>query len=718
MKFKFSPRIIFLFLAVVLFSGVFLYWIWDGFNQRKQEAMTSEQDAVKNQYSSTINSYRLVSKTLYDEVLNSAEVVNLVAAADQADTAGQQVIRQQLYDRLAPVFARLQQKNFKQLDFYLPDTTSFLNMQQPDSFGDKLGDIRASVKISTSQKIYVEGFEEGKSFNGFMFVFPLFQGNQYIGSVETSVSFNTFRNEMSLIFPYTYNFLIKKNVLTDQVFANEARNYFLSDLNRDYFYEKENDNIKRVDIVLPDQITAINSAVKDEAYPRMSQGELFTQTTTSANINYLVTFIPISDIKGDQVAYLVAYHRNDAVALLANDLTVKLIFTLSLALAMLFFIYYVNETQSRLLAVGEKLKNITAAMGEGLIVVNPDNKIAFFNEAAGKISGLTASQALNQEYSKVLHFTWENDNKRHDDFVRYVFRYNDVKLDNQIVLITAAGEKIPLAISAAPLRGQRGEVLGCIVVFRDITQEKEVDKAKTEFVSLASHQLKTPLSAVSWYSEMLSDETAGKLNDQQKDFIKEIREGNDRMIKLINGLLNVSRIDMGTLSISPEPVNLATEMDSVLTEQQFGIKAKRLQVVKKYDKTLPKINLDLNLIRIVLQNLLSNAVKYSRENGQISIEIKKFNAKEAYVAVTDNGYGIPKIQQPSIFKKLFRADNVKSMKVEGTGLGLYVAKAVVEAFGGKIDFKSEENKGTTFFFTLPLKGAPKKEGSKGLESNA
>ena len=717
---KLPGRIVFLFLAVALFSGVFLYWIWDNFNQRRNEALTLEQNAVRNQYSSTINSYRLVSKTLYDEVLNSQEVLALMAAANQAGVGEQQAIRGRLQQKLEPVFKRLQQKNFKQLDFYLPDTTSFLNMQRPDYYGDKLGDIRPSVRISTTEKKYVEGFEEGKSFNGFMFVFPLFKDNQYIGSVETSVSFNTFRNEMSLIFPYTYNFLIKKNVLTDQVFADESRNYFLSDLNRDYFYEKENDNIKRVDIVFPDQVSQINTKIKSDIFTPMTRGATFTKPTAAGNLNYLVTFIPISNIAGDQVAYLIAYHRDDTVALLTNDLTVKIVFALSLALAMFFFIYYVNDSQKRLLAIGEKLKNITAAMGEGLVVINPDNKIAFFNQAAEAISGVPVGEALNKEYWQALKFVYENDNnKRNDGFIKFVFQYNDIKLDSRSVyLLQADGSKVPLAVSAAPLRGQKGEVLGCIVVFKDITQEKEVDKAKTEFVSLASHQLKTPLSAVNWYSEMLADETAGKLNDQQKDFLKEIREGNDRMIKLINGLLNVSRIDMGTLSISPEPVDLLKETDSVLGELQFGVKAKGLRVLKTYDKTLPKINLDLSLIRIVLQNLLSNAVKYSREGGQVAIEIKKQDAKNVYVAVADNGYGIPKAQQPSIFKKLFRADNVKSMKVEGTGLGLYVAKAVVEAFGGKIDFKSEENKGTTFFFTLPLKGAPKKEGTKGLESNA
>jgi|GEM_PF-1320019 len=719
-KWKFPGRIIFLFAAVAVFSGVFLYWLWQNYSERRQEILSLEQEAVQNQYSSTINSYRLVSKTLYDEVLNSEAIVGWLAEADTADAERQRVIRQALQEKLTPVFRRLQQKNFKQLDFYLPDTTSFLNMQRPDYFGEKLGDIRPSVKISTTEKKYAEGFEEGKSFNGFMFVFPLFKGNQYVGSVETSVSFNTFRHEMSLIFPLTYNFLIKKNILADQVFADESRNYFLSDLNRDYFYEQENDNIKRVDNVFPDQVSAINTKIKNEVYQPMSRGDLFTKTVGSGNLNYLATFVPITNIKGAQVAYLVAYHRDDAVALLTNDFIIKIVFSLTVALAMFFLIIFINDSQKKLLAAGERLKNITAAMGEGLLVISPSNKVVFFNKAAEAISGLAAGQVLNRDYAQVLRFvTADEEPKRNDGFIKHVFQYNDIKLDSRdVYLMTVSGDKIPLAVSAAPLRGQRGEVAGCIVVFRDMTQEKEVDKAKTEFVSLASHQLKTPLSAVNWYSEMLLDETAGQLNNQQKDFLKEIREGNNRMIKLINGLLNVSRIDMGTLSISPEPVDLKKETDTLLTELQFGIKAKGLSVRKRYDAVFPKINLDLNLIRIVLQNLLSNAVKYSREAGVIDITIRQQDRRTVYVAVQDNGYGIPKSQQPSIFKKLFRADNVKSMKVEGTGLGLYVAKAVVEAFGGKIGFTSEENKGTIFYFTLPLSGAKPKTGTKGLESNA
>jgi len=145
----------------------------------------------------------------------------------------------------------------------------------------------------------------------------------------------------------------------------------------------------------------------------------------------------------------------------------------------------------------------------------------------------------------------------------------------------------------------------------------------------------------------------------------------------------------------------------------FQTDVKELDIVKNYSP-LPKINIDPQLMRIVLQNVISNAMKYSRERGKIIISLRK-DKQNIFVIIKDFGYGIPREQQPKIFSKLFRADNVKTRKVEGTGLGLYVAKSVIEAFGGKIWFESQEDKGTTFYITIPLKGAKRIEGTRSLE---
>jgi signal transduction histidine kinase len=185
------------------------------------------------------------------------------------------------------------------------------------------------------------------------------------------------------------------------------------------------------------------------------------------------------------------------------------------------------------------------------------------------------------------------------------------------------------------------------------------------------------------------------------------------MIELINSLLNVSRIDMGVFAIVPEPCDFSEISDSVLAELMPSIKEKNMVIKKDYDKKLGKINADPKLTRILFQNLLSNAVKYTAEKGNIFVSTKK-QGDDVLITVKDTGYGIPKKDQPRIFEKLFRADNIRDKETDGTGLGLYIIKSITEQSGGKIWFESEENKGTTFYVRLPLSGMKPKEGTKDL----
>jgi two-component system sensor histidine kinase VicK len=237
---------------------------------------------------------------------------------------------------------------------------------------------------------------------------------------------------------------------------------------------------------------------------------------------------------------------------------------------------------------------------------------------------------------------------------------------------------------------------------RDITKEKEIDKAKTEFVSLASHQLRTPLSTISWYTEMLLAGDVGKISPPQKKYLEEIYQGNQRMIELVNLLLNVSRIELGTFKAEPKPIYVITLFESILDEQKVKIANKKLIITKNFNKSIPVFLIDPNLFVIVFQNLLNNAIEYTPDGGRIETSISFNDSKTILIKVSDTGYGIPKYQQDKIFTKLFRADNVKKKDTKGTGLGLYIAKSIINNMGGEIWFESEENKGTTFYVTLPF----------------
>lgn len=361
----------------------------------------------------------------------------------------------------------------------------------------------------------------------------------------------------------------------------------------------------------------------------------------------------------------------------------------------------------------DKVSTIIQSIGDGVFVIDNNMKIVLFNQIAANISGFTINEVIGKKFDEILHFVSEKDGKPNDQFIKTVMGTGKIQeMTNHTLLIIKNGEKVPVADSAAPLKDEEGNIIGCVVVFRDVSKERDVDRAKTEFVSLASHQLRTPLTAINWYTEMLLSGDAGKLNKNQKEFLSEVYKGNQRMVSLVNALLNVSRIDLGTFAIELEPVNFAEVCDSVLEELKPQIELRKIVITKDYDGLL-SIQADKNLVRIMFQNLISNAIKYTPENGEIYIGIKKEDL-DVLIKVSDNGYGIPKDQQTKIFGKLFRADNVREKDTEGTGLGLYIVRAITENSGGKVWFESEEGKGTTFYLTIPLSGMKEKKGTKGL----
>lgn len=235
----------------------------------------------------------------------------------------------------------------------------------------------------------------------------------------------------------------------------------------------------------------------------------------------------------------------------------------------------------------------------------------------------------------------------------------------------------------------------------DVTILCEIDKAKTEFVSVASHQLRAPVTAVNWYTEMLLSGDAGKLNKKQKEYLKEVYKGNQRIIELINALLSISRLELGTLAIDREPINIVALAQKTIDEQKPEIQKKKIALSVTLKK-IPSFKNDAKLIEMIIQNLLSNAIKYTPKKGKITISISQDKQKKSLlITISDTGYGIPKNEQAKIFSKLFRAENVKN-KEQGTGLGLYIIKSIVDRMDGKIWFESKEAKGTTFYVSIPM----------------
>ena len=234
------------------------------------------------------------------------------------------------------------------------------------------------------------------------------------------------------------------------------------------------------------------------------------------------------------------------------------------------------------------------------------------------------------------------------------------------------------------------------------TQLEELDKVKSEFVSVAAHQLRTPLSAIKWTLGLLIDEHTENLTSEQRSLLMKAFESNERIIKLINEMLAVTRIESGKIRLTFAPIHIEDLIESTVLD--FANQAHVRKIALKFDtpeQKLPFIFADADQVRNVIQNLIENSVRYTLDGGSIRLSASA-EKNMVKVSVSDTGIGIPARQQSSIFNKFFRADNAAKQRTDGSGLGLFISKNIVEKHGGRLTFKSVEGQGTTFTFTLPV----------------
>jgi PAS domain S-box-containing protein len=357
---------------------------------------------------------------------------------------------------------------------------------------------------------------------------------------------------------------------------------------------------------------------------------------------------------------------------------------------------------------------ILSSIGDGLIVTDNVGYILLTNDNAISLLGLSKEGIVGKKAVEAFELHDESDQvipveKR----PLYLTLQTGAKSMSGVKYAGTDGVKF-LSVTATPVM-QDGKLIGAVETVRDVTKEREVDRMKTEFISLASHQLRTPLSAIKWFSEMLMNGDAGDLSAEQKEFQKNISDSTERMIQLVSSLLNISRIESGRIIIDPKPTDLNELVSGIVNDLKGKTEAKKQNLTISVHPELPKINIDPHLIGQVYLNLLTNAIKYSPEGSDISVFVSR-KGEDIVSQVTDNGYGIPKAEQGKMFQKFFRAANAVKVETDGTGLGMYLVKAIIESSGGKIWFESEEGKGSTFWFTIPVAGMTAKAGEVTIDS--
>ena len=349
----------------------------------------------------------------------------------------------------------------------------------------------------------------------------------------------------------------------------------------------------------------------------------------------------------------------------------------------------VKDLQKFKLAVDNAYDHIIMTDTEGIVL--------YANKAAEKITGFSKAEIIGTKAGALWGGLMDK------SFYKKLWRtikINKKSFSGEIRNRRKNGEEYIALSSIAPVLDKNENVEFFVGIERDITREKMAEKAKNEFVSIASHQLRTPVTSIQWLIELILKKE--KLSKKGREYLKDAYIATSRLSGLVDTLLNLSRIESGSVSLVSEPIELVKFIRRMVKEtEMMGAKKKIKFTFKDYPKEL-NIKSDFYALSNIFQTILTNTVEYTPDKGRVSIVLEK-RKNTFFCSISDTGIGIPKEDQARIFGQFVRGGNAHLQKSAGVGIGLYVAKQATELLGGKIWFESIEGKGTTFYIELPLK---------------
>lgn len=361
---------------------------------------------------------------------------------------------------------------------------------------------------------------------------------------------------------------------------------------------------------------------------------------------------------------------------------------------------------SELSEVATKSEVVINAIGDGVIAVDAQGLVQLINPAGQMILGWGKQDALALSYKSVLQLV-NLKNEPLDpslDPVQQVLNTNQQVRNNDLTLITKSGKKVLTSLVISPI-GDAGS--GAIIVFRDITKEKAEEREQAEFISTASHEMRTPVASIEGYLGLALNPNTATIDDKARDFIMKAHESAQHLGSLFQDLLDVSKAEDGRLSNNPKVVDIMAYTHDILQGLQQKATEKGLRLIfkpnpddgNKHVTPVYNVNVDNDHVREVIDNLTENAIKYTPA-GEVTVDITGTDDK-VVISVTDSGIGIPAEDIPHLFQKFYRVNNTETNQIGGTGLGLYLCRRLAETMGGRIWLESEYQKGSTFYLELP-----------------
>ncbi len=330
---------------------------------------------------------------------------------------------------------------------------------------------------------------------------------------------------------------------------------------------------------------------------------------------------------------------------------------------------------------------------EGIVVVDSAGIVTNINPSAVQMFETSIADAMHRPAADLAFFT-------HQEIADIVEHSRGATVQP---VVRRRGDRV-LSAAVSTLRGQGDETSsGLVWVLRDVTELAQIDEMKSEFISIVSHELRTPLTAIKGFTDLILEGEVGDISEQQREFLEIVQSNSDRLVALINDMLDISRIEAGRITLNPEEIEISSAIEGAIAALRPLIEDKRLQIQTELVEDPTVIIADRARLQQILINVISNACKYTLEDGWITVRSEALEGQIA-LSISDTGIGIPPDALPHIFSKFYRVDQPQTRDVSGSGLGLSITKSLVELHGGKIAIASRAGVGTTVRFTLPTRG--------------
>lgn len=368
------------------------------------------------------------------------------------------------------------------------------------------------------------------------------------------------------------------------------------------------------------------------------------------------------------------------------------------------FVYILSKKNFEILAQREELRNVVLNLEDATIIYDRSFKVLFFNPAAERLFDLESEEVIGQTIKpqNVEKEGWERlAQVIFPSLAPSIVSRSKAGVYPQVADLSFESPDMELRVITSMISDAKGEVLGFMKIIHDRTREQFLLRSKSEFVTVASHQLRGPVTNINWALESLAKSQS--VSESDRDLVENAHRAGQQLLKIIEDLINIAKIEEGRFGYTFEPTDITDFINEILG--QVTPQARRASIKVYFDRPkdpLPQVMINREKMTMAFYNFLDNAIRYNVQNGKVVVKVERAEEDNfIQVSVKDTGIGIPPKEIKNIFGKFFRAENAVKFQTEGSGLGLYINKNIILAHGGKLWAESEVNRGTTFYFTLP-----------------